>query len=230
MATHATRAGARKPSSKPSAATRPSSDAASGRATEGSATTETPSLDATLDAWSTQTSREQLALEIATCSTLLHGARAVREAQMQAAEQAEKVYLQAAERLLTARSLQDLAGIQFELLKTDAESAVQYWSRLGELAARNAMDTFQEAAAGWVRLGSTAMAGFTEWTRLQSSLPQGVEIVEAEVEHLTNPLAASPMVWPAQEATRQAMTLASSSWNDWMSWTSRLANGATRPH
>ncbi|MED5619973.1 phasin family protein [Ideonella sp. BN130291] len=182
------------------------------------------------DAWPAQAARDHLAWEIASCSAVLRGARALREAQMQAAERAEQAHLQAAERLLTAGGLDEIADIQLQLLRTDAEQALQYWQRLSELATRGALDTLQEAMAGWAQASASAWSGMSQWTRLPGALQATAEKAEAEVEHAANPLAASPLVWPAQEATRQAMDLANATWNDWMSWTGRLADGSARPH
>lgn len=216
MATQASRTGNR----KPSRAAPPEASAT----TEAAASAE-PTLDSTLDAWGAEATREHLAWEIAACSALLRGARALREAQMQAAENAETAHLKAAEQLLSARGVDDFASIQIELLRSDAEGAMQYWTRLSEIVSRHLADSWQEAGAGWVRASETLMKGMGQWTRLQSSLPQTADIVEAEVEHVANPFAASPLVWPAQEAARQAMGLASQGWNEWLSWGSRLTNG-----
>lgn len=186
--------------------------------------------DAGDEAWPIQASRDHLAWEIATFSAVLRGAKALREAQMQAAEAAEQAHLQAAERLLTAAGLDDLADIQLQLMRAQAEQAMQHWGHLAELAARGSLDAMQEAIAGWARASVSTWSGMSQWARWPAALQATAEQAEAEVEHVANPMAASPLVWPAQEATRQAIDLANATWNDWMSWTGRLADGAARPH
>jgi hypothetical protein len=219
MATSASRAGSRK---SPRAERTP--------APEETAEAPGPTIDSTLDAWGAEATREHLAWEIAACSAVLRGTRALRQAQMQAAEQAEAAHLEAAEKLLTARSIDDFARIQFELLRVDTEGTLQYWTRMGELMAQSAADTMQELTAGWMRAGESMWQGLGRWSQFQAAVPQTADLVEAEVEHVANPFNASPMVWPAQEAARQAATLASQGWNEWLSWGSRLANGNTSPH
>jgi hypothetical protein len=182
------------------------------------------------DAWPIQASRDHLAWEIATCSAVLRGARGLREAQMQAAERAEQSHLEAAERLLGATGLDEMADIQLQLLRADAEQALQYWTRMGELATRGSLEACQEAMAGWARWSATACGGLSQWGRWPTTVRASAEQAEAQVEHVANPLAATPLVWPAQEATRQALDLANATWNDWMSWTGRLADGSARPH
>jgi len=223
MATSANRAGARKTASRPTPAGNPSPQEAPAESAEAAP----PAIDSTLDAWSSQAARESLSWQIDTCRALLRGAKAVREAQVQAAERAEASYLKAAEQLLSARSVADIGSLQLELLRANAEESLQHLTHLGELATRGWAETLQQAAEGWTRLGAAAWEGALQWSRWQASLPASADLVEAEMEHVTNPIAASPMVWPAQEATRQAMSLAAQTWNDWLG---SLGSGASRPH
>ena len=178
------------------------SPAASG--TSGEARPAAPAIDSALDAWSSGTAREQLAWEIGACRALVRGARALRQAQMEAADRAESIQLRAADQLLSARGVTDFASIQFELLNAHAQETMNYWSSLVEVGIRNATETMQEGAAGWVRLSTATWDGLAQWSRWQASIPQTADLVEAEVEHVAHPFIASPMVWPAQEAARQA--------------------------
>lgn len=187
-----------------------------------------PAIDSALDAWGAQAARDQLAWQINTCRALLRGAKAVREAQMQAAERAEAACLEAADQVLSARGIGDLGSLQLDLARRSAEAAMQHCTHLGEVVGRSWTEAIEEAAAGWTRMSTASWQGLLQWSRWQASLPASAEVVEAEVEHLTNPIAASPAVWPAQEAARQAMSLAASTWNDWLSWGGRLGEGQTR--
>jgi hypothetical protein len=49
-------------------------------------------------------------------------------------------------------------------------------------------------------------------------------MIQAELEHVLSPMAASPLVWPAQEATRQAAQMAASTWNDMLSWSGQFTD------
>jgi hypothetical protein len=186
-------------------------------------------IDSTLEDWSTQATREQLGWEIAACRTWLRGARAVREAQLQAGERAEAAHLKAAERLLQARSLNEIAEIQLELMRADVDETLTHFMQLADLGTRSALEAFGEATEGWARASRSAWQGLNAWSHLQSLVASNGEIAEAEVEHFTNPLSASPLVWPAQEAARQAADFASSAWHDWVEWSSRLATNGGRP-
>ncbi len=221
MATSAQRAAGRKSTSR----TAPVRARAAAPAAE---ETEKPTIDTTLDAWSAQATRDQLAWEISACTAWLRGAKALREAQMQSAEQTEAAYLKAAEQLMSARGIDEFANIQFELLRQDAEQAMQYWQRMSEVLTRSLAEVYQEATAGWTRASESAMNGFNQWGKFQASLPQTADMVEAEVEHVANPLAASPMMWPMQEASRQAFDVASRTWNEWLQWGNRLPAAASR--
>jgi hypothetical protein len=128
-----------------------------------------------------------------------------------------------------------------------ADTTLDTWSdfaarvtHIGEAVTRQAAENWSMAAIGLLQLQGAASSTAMQWLALQGRFPvtaEAFEALEAEVEHVTNPLVASPLVWPAQEATRQAMTLATSAWNDWLSWSSHwaeasraAAGGALRGH
>jgi hypothetical protein len=90
-----------------------------------------------------------------------------------------------------------------------------------------AFDFWKEGAAGWVELNGAAWQAAGQWFGGLGKNGAGLERIEAEVEHVVSPLAASPFAWPAQEATRQAMTLATAAWNDWLNWQAGAAGGAS---
>jgi hypothetical protein len=156
----------------------------------------------------------------------LRNALELREAQVEAARSAQKAHAQAAENLKRANGITELAAVQLELARADAQGAMQYWAKLGELTTKGAMDLWSESASGYAKLQNAAWSALLQFSRVQASLPVSAEVLEAEVEHVTNPVTSSPLVWPAQEATRQAMSLAASTWNDWLSWTGQVAGMA----
>ena len=86
-----------------------------------------------------------------------------------------------------------------------------------------AFEFWKEGAAGWVRFNEEAWKAAALWMGVLSKDSAGLERIEAEVDHVINPLAASPFVFPAQEATRQAMALATAAWNDWLAWQGRAS-------
>jgi hypothetical protein len=181
-------------------------------------------LEGALDSWSNSVGKEYLAWQIATCTALLRGAQALRNAQLEAAQRAEAAHERAAKDLLTVASLGDLASIQLELARADADGATQYWTEVGGVVTRNLLESMGQLTEGLTRMNGAVWSAATEWMKVQAALPQTADVLEAEVEHVASPLAASPLMWPAQEATRQAMTLASSAWNDWLSWSGHLAD------
>lgn len=197
---------------------------------DNAAPTASASLEAALEDWTVRTGREQLAWEIAAWRALFRNARAVRETQLQAAERAETTHMQAAEQLLQARDAGQVAEVQFELMRTTFEDALQYWTRVGEAASQGLLQAMQESADGWARVSANAWNGWLEWSRSQTLAASRGDIAEAEVEHLSNPLAASPWFMPMQEATRQMMDAARAGWRDWQDWSQRLpgAVGAAR--
>jgi hypothetical protein len=195
------------------------------------AVAEDESLDGTLDRWSETAARELAAWGLGTSAAFLRGVQALQEAQLDAAREACRLHEQAAAQLGTARSASDLAQLQMTLAQSDGQVALQALSRMGEAASRQAFDGWKDGAAGWAQLHGAAWMAATRWFGGLAQQPTDPELIEAEVEHVVSPFTASPFVWPAQEAARQAMTLAGSAWNDWLSWSGRWAEagqGAAR--
>lgn len=195
-------------------------------------------LDTVLRDCSQTTTKEQLGWEIAAGSALLRGAQQMREAQLDASRKAQQAHADAAASLRQAYGISDLANIQASLARADLEGALELWGRLSELASRSALELWNESFSGVTRMQTAAWSSAQQWFEHQASLGTRTEVLEAEVEHVANTVAASPLVWPSQEATRQVMTLATSTWNDLLSWSgpfaqaaARAANGAgQRPH
>jgi hypothetical protein len=123
MATSTHRAGTpgRKTAARPAAApdSAPESQAQAGR--DESRQEPPPAIDSTLDAWAAQFAREQLAWQIGISRAILRGAKAMREAQVQAAERAETACLKAGEQLLAARGVSEVGSLQLDLLRDGGE-------------------------------------------------------------------------------------------------------------
>jgi hypothetical protein len=107
---------------------------------------------------------------------------------------------------LTELPVQDLASINL-----DASTAYVRGLQL-------AFEFWKDGAAGWVEFNEAAWKAAGQWFGEFAKDGAGLQRIEAEVDHVVNPWTASPFAWPAQEATRQAMTLATSAWNDWLTW------------
>lgn len=184
-------------------------------------------IDIVLDDWSESAAKEQIAWEISAGTALLRSAQSMREAQLEAARSAQEAYEQAAQHLKKAHGIGELAQVQMELARADAEGAMQLFSKLGELTTKSALEMWSESATGYAKLQNAAWSALVQFSKVQATLPASAEVLEAEVEHMTHPVTSSPLVWPAQEATRQAMTLAASTWNDWLSWSGQVAGAGT---
>lgn len=187
-------------------------------------------IDIALDDWSENSAKEQVAWEISAATALLRSVQALREAQLEAARHAQQALEQAAAQLKKAHGIGEVAAVQVELARADAEGAMQLLGKVGELTTKSALEMWNESAAGYARLQNAAWSSLLQFSKAQAALPGSAEVLEAEVEHITNPVTSSPLVWPAQEATRQAMTLAASTWNDWLSWTGQVAGTERAAH
>ena len=189
--------------------------------------TDTPdaALDGTLDPLAEQATRDLAAWGLGASTALLRVVQAVQEVQLEAAREACKLQEQAVSQLASAHSAADLAQWQMTLAQSGGQVAMQSMSRIGEVATRQAFDAWKEASDGWGRLQGAAWSAAAQWFNGVAGQSADPELVEAEVEHVVSPLAASPFVWPVQEASRQAMTLASAAWNDWLTLSNRVAQG-----
>jgi hypothetical protein len=88
-----------------------------------------------------------------------------------------------------------------------------------------AFDFWKQGAVGWAELNGAALKAAGQWFGALRP-DDGLQRVEAEVDHVVNPLAASPFALPAQEAMRQAMALGTAAWNDWLTWQGRVAGAS----
>jgi len=185
-------------------------------------------LDQVLDDLSQNAAKEQIAWEISTANAVLRNTQALSEAQLDTTMRVQQVHEKAAQQLEQAQGLNELAAVQMRLAQADLQTAFELWARFSQTAAVGAMQAVSEAVSSCARMQNAMLSSLTQWSRLSAALPSRPGVPEAEVEHATNPVAASPMMaWPAQQATRQAMTMATTTWNDWLSMTGRMmGNGA----
>jgi len=116
---------------------------------------------------------------------------------------------------VTAPAVQDLASTSL-----DASTAYMQGVQM-------AFEFWKEGAAGWMQFNEAAWKAAAQWFGGLSKDSEGLQRIEAEVDHVMSPVAASPFVWPAQEAARQAMTLATATWNDWLDWQGRASDASS---
>jgi len=90
-----------------------------------------------------------------------------------------------------------------------------------------AFEFWKDGAAGWMQFNEAAWKAAAQWFGGLSKDSAGLQRIEAEVDHVMSPVAASPFVWPAQEAARQAMSLATATWNDWLAWQGRAGDSSS---
>lgn len=183
-------------------------------------------FDSALNGWGERAAREQLRWQLAACRAALDGAAQLGEAQAALSRELQQGLEQLEQRLQPARDLTELMTLQASLAQWDLDSALRWSNRLLELGTDQWLHLAQEAGNGMVRLNSACWASMLNFMRLPAHAGGNAELMEAEVEHVLSPMAASPLVWPAQEATRQAAQLAASTWNDWLAWTGRFADAS----
>lgn len=203
----------------------------------GAATT----LDEVINGWGESTMREQLRWHFSTLNAALRGAQQLGQAQAELSTQIQQRLALLEDQLGDARNLSDLATVQAGLAHADFDAVMRFCHRLTELSTNQWLQIWQSTGNGMVRLQSACWESALNWCRLQTYFGGDSDMFQAEVEHVLSPMAASPLVWPAQEATRQAAQMASqmasSTWNDWLNWSGHFAdagrslfNGGQQPH
>ncbi|HXD06502.1 MAG TPA: phasin family protein [Burkholderiaceae bacterium] len=185
-----------------------------------------PMFDAMLEQVLLGTHKECAQAFIAACQTMLRNAHAIREAQLETNVRAQEAHEQAAAQLESARTLPEVFGVPASLIQSNAAGSFQHWSHLAVLMQQMQIERAGDALSSLARIQRAAFESMLQLLRVQASMPTSPEVMEAEVEHVTSPLTASPMVWPAQEASRQAMSMASTAWNDWVDWSTHWAEAA----
>lgn len=179
------------------------------------------------NAWAAwlQLAKAELAAEVNAAQSLLKGAQALREAQLEANHRAQATHEQVAGQIDSTGNLNDVVGLHLALVREDMQGAVNYWTRLSEVTTSATLESFTRGTEALSRLQSSFWGSAMQWSHLaQTDAPGAAEEIEASVDHVVNPLIASPMLWPTQEAAREAMTLANTAWKDWFAWSSGLAS------
>ncbi|MDZ5456679.1 hypothetical protein [Azohydromonas lata] len=212
----------------------------------GAATT----LDEVINGWGESTMREQLRWHFSTLHAVLSGAQQLGQAQAELSRQIQQRLEQLEGQLHNARNLNELATVQAALAHADFDAVMRFCHRLTELGTHQLLQVWQATGNGLVRLQSACWESALNWCRLQTYFGGDSDMFQAEVEHVLSPMAASPLVWPAQEAARQAAQMASqmanqmtsqmsgSPWGDWFNWSGRFADasrsllngGQPKPH
>lgn len=93
-------------------------------------------LDNALDSWHllTELGRQQLAAATLSTSALCRGSEALRKVQQEVAHEASLRHAQAAKKLSAPCQPTDMVELQTELMRSNLQSATQYWQRLLEVA------------------------------------------------------------------------------------------------
>lgn len=198
-------------------------------------------LDEVINGWGESTMREQLRWHFSTLNAALSGAQQLGQAQAELSGQIQQRLAQLEGQLRDARNLSDLATVQAGLAHADFDTAMRFCHRLAELGTNQLLQVWQATGNGLVRMQSACWESALNWCRLQTYFGGDSDMFQAEVEHVLSPMAASPLVWPAQEAARQATQMASqmanNTWSDWLNWSGHFANagrtflnGGQQPH
>jgi hypothetical protein len=181
------------------------------------------------NAWAAwlQFGKAELAAQIDATQSLLKAAEAIRHAQIDANQKAQAAHAQVAAQIDSVSNLNDVVGLQLTLLREDLQGALAHWTHLAEVSSAAVLDGFTRSTESASRLQSSFWGSALQWTQLaQTDAPGAAEEIEASVDHVVNPLIASPLLWPTQEAAREAMTLANSAWKDWFSWSGLAGDAA----
>ena len=165
-------------------------------------------------------------LQIETALAMLRQGQTLREAQLATNQKARAQHEQAAQELEAIPSLADAFSVQISLLQSNLQGALDHWNRIGEACSTGQADAFARIADAWLKLPTSLLDSAQQWSQLRSKEgPAAMEEIEASVDHLVNPALASPMLWPAQEAAREAMSLATTALNDWLTWSTHRHPG-----
>lgn len=165
---------------------------------------------AALDQWA-ELGKAQLGAGLALAQSLVKGAQALRQVQLEAGQQAEQRYQEAQARLSQARDVGDLFGLQAQLLRSHAESALQYWTSCFDAAHRTRAEAASTAAAALGDLQKAALSSAQQWAGRGASAAQGA------VGESTRAWGGNGLAWPAPDAARSALSWATSAWDQWLS-------------
>jgi hypothetical protein len=174
-----------------------------------------PTFDNVLERWRHGCAKAGLGGELGASNAMLRSAAALYRLQLEAVERAHKAQEQAQGRLAKARNVSEVTSIGLQLAQTNAEDALHYWTRLAEIALRGSVDGWSDALSLVTRAQGLGDQTGRHW--LDAAAQQRpAEALEAQLNQLVTPAAALPMLWPAQESVREAVTLGTRAWHDWL--------------
>lgn len=171
-------------------------------------------FDDVIERFSIEVAREGISDELGASAAVLRGSIALREMQADAARRTQAMHEKAVEQLQSARSVAELASVGMMLTQGNAEAVVRYWTDYAGIATRTALESWNEAIGALARTQQIVQAAGRQW--LDAAAAVRPDVVEAQVEHVTTPVTSSPLVWPTQEAVREAISAGTRSWNEWL--------------
>jgi hypothetical protein len=174
-----------------------------------------PTFDNVLERWRHGCAKAGLGGELGASNAMLRTAAALHRLQLEAVERTRKAHEQAQGRLAKARSVAEMTSVGLQLAQTNAEDALHYWSRTAEITLRGSAEGWADALTLVTRAQGLGDETGRHW--LDAAAKQRpAEALEAQLNQLVTPAAALPMLWPAQESVREAVTLGTRAWHDWL--------------
>lgn len=189
-----------------------------------------PTFDNVFERWRHGCAKAGLGGELGASNAMLRTAAELQRLQLEALERTREAYEQAQARLAKARSLAEMSSVGMELAQANAEHALHYWGRAAEAVLHGSADGWADALALAGR--AQGFGGETGRHWLDAAAQQRpAEALEAQLDQLVTPAAALPMLWPAQESVREALTLGTRAWHDWLAALPSVArpNGRAAP-
>ncbi|MCW7539211.1 phasin family protein [Aquabacterium sp. A7-Y] len=178
------------------------------------------SAAAALDQWA-QLSKAQLGFTLSIAQSLLKGTRALRQVQLEAGERAQERFTEAQSRLGAARDINELISVQSQLLRSNAESALQYWTQCFDALQRSRVEAAGSAASALSDLQKATQQLASRGAATSTAAAQGTG------EDLSRAWGAAGMLgWPSEDAARSAMNWATSAWDQWLTQASQWQRSA----
>ena len=188
-----------------------------------------PTFDNVLERWRHGCAKAGLAGELGASNAVLTAAAALHRLQFETVDRMRRSHEQAQGRLAAARSVAEVADVGQQLARTNAEDALHYWSRTAEIVLRGGAQAWGDALAAFARAQTIGEETGRHW--LDAAAEQRpAEALEVQLNQLVTPAAALPLLWPAQESVREAVTLGTRAWHDWFAaLPSAKSNGRMAP-
>jgi hypothetical protein len=188
-----------------------------------------PTFDNVLERWRHGCAKAGLAGELGASNAVLTAAAALHRLQFETVDRMRRSHEQAQGRLAAARCVAEVADAGQQLARTNAEDALHNWSRTAEIVLRGGAQAWGDALAAFARAQTIGEETGRHW--LDAAAEQGpAEALEVQLNRLVTPAAALPLLWPAQESVREAVTLGTRAWHDWFAaLPSAKSNGRTAP-